>query len=241
MTAVITEALGTAPTPGPVAGWTAPRVDLLPPEVVGRRAVRRVQRGTAVAAAAAAVCVAAVWLLGHSAAGSAQADLDAANGRVQALQAQQAEYAAAPQTIAQLQAARAAQTTVMAQDVAWYSYVDTLTRALPAGAWLVSVQTALDTTAATAAAGATTTGATTAGTAAAGIGSVTISAKSTSYDDVAAYLDALDRLPGVWGAYLTTSSSDDSQGTAVVSFSVTAVVTPDALSHRFDSTDGSVG
>ncbi|MGQ7298241.1 PilN domain-containing protein [Quadrisphaera sp. KR29] len=222
-----------------------PRVNLLPPEVLARRAVRRVQRGAAVAAGAAVVVVAAAWGVTASQVSAEQARLDAANQRVQTLQAEQAQYAEAPQVIAQVEAAEAARATAMAQDVALYSYVDSLTRALPDGAWLAGVQVSLDAAGATA--GAATTAAATSATAATGAaagasaattGSISITARSTSYEDVAGYLDALARVPGVADAYLTASSQDASAAVPVVSFTVTARVTTDALSHRYDQEVG---
>lgn len=212
---------------GTTGSWTPPRVNLLPPEVFARRAVRRVQRSGAAAAAGALVLVAAAWGVGSAQQGAEQERLDAANARVQALQAEQAKYAAAPEVIKQVELAKTARAQALGQDVAWYSYVDSLTRALPAGAWLAEVQTTLT----PAGAVATTGTPVSPGTA---IGSVSISAKSLTYEDVAAYLDALAGVPGVSGAYLTASTQDDATGTPVVTFSVTAEVTSDALSHRFD-------
>lgn len=204
--------------------WTPPRVNLLPPEVFARRAVRTVQRGAVAATAGVLLLVAAAWGVASAQTSGEQQRLDAANARVQALQAEQARYAAAPQVIKQVDAAEAARALAMGQDVAWYSYVDSLTRALPAGAWLAEVQTAVTPAAASGAAA----------TPASSLGSVSISAKSLNYEDVAAYLDALAALPGVADAYLTSSTQDDSSGTPVVTFSVTAEVTAAALSHRYD-------
>lgn len=210
--------------PAVISTWTPPRVNLLPTEVFARRAVRAVQRGAVAATAGVLLLVAVAWGVASAQTASEQERLDAANARVQALQAEQSQYADAPRIIKQVEAAEAARAQAMGQDVAWYSYVDSLTRALPAGAWLSEVQTA---TAPVAASGA-------AGTAASSIGSVSISAKSLNYEDVAAYLDALAALPGVADAYLTSSTQDDSTGTPVVTFSMTAQITADALSHRYD-------
>jgi len=218
---------------GPAVQRSAPRVNLLPPEVVTRRQVRLAQRTGLGAVAAVVVLVAASWGVGAVRTGSAQDDLDAANSRVSALQAQQAEYAAAPQTIARLEAAQSARSTAMAQDVSWAAYVDSLARALPAGAWLVSVQSGLTS-------GPTSSAATSSGTApgaaTGSLGPVTISASATSYEDVAAYLDALASVPGVSDPYLTGSAQDSTSGTPLVTFTVTAQMTEDALTHRFDTT-----
>ncbi|MBC3761968.1 PilN domain-containing protein [Quadrisphaera oryzae] len=229
-TATTTGAPAGTPQAGGGVPWAAPRVNLLPPEVAGRRAVRAVQRRTGLAAVGVVVLIGAVWGVGHAQAAAQAERLDAANAQVAALQAQQLKYAEAPQTEKRVQAAEVARATAMAQDVRWYAFVDSLTRAMPATTWLVSVDTTLSD-------GASAATATTAAAAAAGpapVGQVTISARTTSYDDVAAYLDALAAVPGVSGAFLTTSSLDVGQSPAVVTFAVTATVTDTALTHRFD-------
>lgn len=204
----------------------APRVNLLPEGVIARRAVRRAQRGGVVAVGATVLVLAASWLIGGSHAASEQQELDTAQARVTALQAQQAQYAAAPQTVRALRSTEEARTTAMAEDVSWSAFVDSLSSALPAGAWLDGVQATLDPD----------DGATGAA-AAPGEGSVTITARSTSYEDVAAYLDALGTVPGVSDAYLMTASLDAAQAQSVVSFTITARVTDAALSHRFAQAD----
>ncbi|TNM64500.1 PilN domain-containing protein [Streptomyces sp. NP160] len=226
------QAVEPAPPSTVQVNWSAPRVNLLPLEVVVARRVRRAQRGAALAAAGAAALVGCVWALGLGSTAHQQQRLDEATARLTALQAEQAQYAAAPQVLKQLETVRDTRAQAMAQDVAWYSYVDSLTRALPATAWLVSVQTSLS-AAGSAAAPATTGGTGTAGTSS--VGSVTISARSTSYDDVAAYLDALAAVPGVADVFLSTSTSDASGSAPVISFTVTASVTDAALTHRFDA------
>lgn len=224
--------LGGASSSGQLA-WAPPRVNLLPAEVSGRRAVKAVQRRTGLAAVGVVVLVGAVWAVGNAQSAEQADRLDQVNAQVAALQAQQAEYAAAPQTQKRVEAAEAARATAMAQDVRWYEYVDGLTRALPAGAWLLSATTALgdSTTAATAAPAADATGG-------AVVGSVTISARTTTFEDVAAYLDALAAVPGVSNAYLTSSTLADDGTAQVITFSVTADVTETALTHRFDQGNG---
>jgi len=208
--------------------WVAPRVNLLPPGVISRRAVRRAKRGGALGVAAALLVVAGSWAVGAAQASTAQAELDTAVARTSALQAQQAQYAAAPQTLRALRATEDARATAMAQDVSWAAFVGTLSAALPAGAWLDGVQATLTTDDASTAPAADAT---------AGVpgseGSITITARSTSYEDVAAYLDALGTVPGVADAYLMTATMDSAQAVPVVSFTITAQVTDAALSHRF--------
>jgi Tfp pilus assembly protein PilN len=214
--------------------WVAPRVNLLPPSTISRRAVRRAKRGGALGVAAALLVVAGSWAVGAAQASTAQDEVDTALARTSALQAQQAQYAAAPQTLRALRATEDARATAMAQDVSWAAFVGTLSAALPAGAWLDGVQATLTTDdASTAPAVDATAGAS---GAAADEGSITITARSTSYEDVAAYLDALATVPGVADAYLMTATMDSAQAVPVVSFTITAQVTDAALTHRFAQT-----
>lgn len=215
--------------------WNAPRVNLLPPGVIARRAVRRAQRGGAVGVAAALLVVAGAWAVGGAHTATAQDELDTAQARVSALQAQQAQYAAAPQTLRALRTTEDARATAMAQDVSWAAFVGSLSAALPAGAWLDGVQATLaaDDASTAPAADPASPGA------AAGEGSITITARSTSYEDVAAYLDALGSVPGVADAYLMTATMDGEQAVPVVSFTITAQVTDAALTHRFARTTDS--
>jgi len=216
-------------------GWVAPRVNLLPRSTISRRAVRRAQRGGALGVAAALLVVAGAWAVGSTHAGNAQAELDTAEARVSALRAQQAQYAAAPQTLRALRTTEEARATAMAQDVSWAAFVGTLSAALPAGAWLDGVQATLTADDASTAPPADPVAA----AADAGEGSITITARSTSYEDVAAYLDALGTVPGVADAYLMTATMDSAQAVPVVSFTITAQVTDAALTHRFDQTTDS--
>jgi Tfp pilus assembly protein PilN len=250
-TAPLTEVLPVAPAAESLER-VLPRVNLLPPEVSQRRRVRTTQKALVAGAVLALGVVGSAWAVEHHSVGSAQSDLDASIARGAQLQHQQAQYADAPKVVAELDAARTARRTALASDVAWYQYLDDLSRAAPDAVWLTSVSGNLTGAAAgataatgtTAASGTTpATGDTTATAAAtaggnplatSGIGALTLAGSALSYDDVAGYLDRLVTVSGVADPYLTTSTADDSSGRQVVTFSITAVVTADALSHHFD-------
>jgi Tfp pilus assembly protein PilN len=214
-----------------------PRVNLLPPEIAAQRAVRKL---AAALAGAVVLCAAAVGG-GYAYAGAgedaARADLATAQSVQAGLQRQQRALAPAQQTQTQIQAAQAALGAAMGNEVLWSRYLDQLRLSRPEGVRFATVNlTPSATTGATPSA--TTGGSGGAGTGAGAgaavpgaIATITITGKARSQPDVAALLDVLAQIKGFTGVYLT--STDGDAATGVVSYTVTAAVTPEALSHRY--------
>jgi Tfp pilus assembly protein PilN len=212
----------------------APRVNLLPPEIAEQRAVRRLAAALAGGIVLCAVAVGGGYAFIGRGEASAQADLMAAQSVQASLQRQQRLLQPAQQAQAQMQAAQAALAAAMGNEVLWSRYLDNLRIEKPDGVRFTQVK--LDPTTGTGASGSSATASSSAGsttsTATPGaIATLTLTGKARSQPDVAALLDQLAQIKGFGGVYLTSSDGDPASGT--LTYTVTASVTPEALSHRY--------
>ncbi len=206
--------------------YQIPRVNLLPQEIEDERRFRRIQIGLGAATLAVAAVVVGGFVLAAASASSAEDDLAAETARTSALQAEQAEYAEVPLVLGQVEAARNAQSTTMVTDVLWYQYLNRFAATYPSNLWLSDLTISL-------------TDAATAGTAVdpiatPGIGNIIFTGTGKEHPDTAAWLDVLGETPGLADPYYSTTSRGEIEGQVVVDSSVSVVITPDALSHRFD-------
>lgn len=229
--------------PQPVA---APFVNLLPPEIAERRAMRSLLVMLAAVVVGVLLLTGGLVYLAGSGKAAAQDDLAAQQAQTARLNAQVRSLDGARQAQAQLQAARAALQTAMSSEVLWSKYLDQLRLLLPNGVRLSNVAIAPTTASTGAGAGAGTAGVapttTTGSTASTGVtpgavATVTIAGKAVDQDAVAAWLEALGQVKGFTNGYLTSTAADGASG--LVTFTVTVDVTADALSHRFDNLAGS--
>ncbi|GAB2694353.1 PilN domain-containing protein [Thalassiella azotivora] len=212
-----------------VVTYTVPRVNLLPDEVHEARRLRRTQlaMGGCVVAVLAALGAGYVVLAGQT--DAAADELAAEQARTDVLRAEESEYAEVPRIMAQVDSAKSAQATAMANDVLWYRYLNDLALTYPAEVWLTNLTATV--------AGPTTAVAPVAGAdplATPGVGSLTVSGKALAHSDVASWLDVLAGTPGFADAGFSNSTLSEVGGQSIVEFSSDAVVTGDALSHRFD-------
>ncbi len=223
----------------------AARVNLLPPEIEQARSLKRTQAGLAVGLAAVVVAVGGVYALQVSAKNDAADELAATKAKTVTLQREQAKYADVPLTIAAIDAAETARSTAMANDVEWYRTLNTFALTLPTNVWFTGVTLALNTGGAAPATGTATTTAPATGTAGSatpasgnGIGVLTVNGSALSHPDVATWLDAVSRQPGMADAYFTNSTRAKVGSKYIVNFVSTATITDEALSHRYDRKQG---
>jgi Tfp pilus assembly protein PilN len=210
----------------------APRVNLLPIEIIEQRAVRRLAVGLAGAVAACAVLVGGGFVYAGQGEAKAKTDLSSAQSTQTRLQTQLRALAPAKQAQAQIQSAQKSLAAAMGNEVLWSRYLDELRVKRPEGVRFTSAS--LTPSGPAAASAGTTTGTTTAPTTSAtngGIASLTLSGKARTQPDVAALLDQLAGIKGFTSVYLTSTSADGQSG--LVTYSVSATVTADALSHRY--------
>ena len=211
------------------SGWaTVPRVNLLPPEILEARGFARMQRAMVAGVVAVVLLAGAGTWWASTGVSAAQATLDVAQTESNQLQAEKAKYAAVPQVTAQVDAAELARQQAMSLDMLWYSYLNQVALATTQDVWLTKLTASL----------AAPTG--TDPLAPTGIGTVKIDGAATSHDDVAGWLEALNRITGIKGTELTADSRDGKtdQNTGEVTFTSTSTVTSDALSHRYDRKAG---
>lgn len=229
----------------------AVRVNLLPPEIAEAEQFRRGQvvRGAAVVAAVGAV--GGLFLLASQSVGSAQNEVDAAQGRASALQQQVAALSAVPQTIAAVQAAETRLGGAMGNEVQWSHYLNALGMTTPSGVAFRELSVNQDVDAVTATAAAPTTPADPAAAAAAaaaaptstitsplgkpGIATVTFSGTARQNNSIAVFLNRLAANDGNVDPYFTQASTeeDDASGQEVVNFEASVTVDETAKSGRY--------
>jgi Tfp pilus assembly protein PilN len=258
MTTPTAEAPG-APAPEPAREpepprplWApVPQVDLLPSEILDARRFRTLQRRLAVAALSVVALCGLGVVRAQAGVVSARHDLATIQAEGARLQVQQARYAGVPKALTELDRVKAAREEALATDVAWYRFLTDLSVNTPAGTQLTSVSITMGGSSSPAGSPLTP----------AGLGAVTVQGTALAFTDVAAWLDAVDRVHGLAGSGLSSAvregggasagtsgpgavsgtvsggsptGSAASGATVRITFNGTAVIVPAALSHRYD-------
>lgn len=207
------------------------RVNLLPPEVRERRAFRKVQVGLGAAIVA---ILAVVGLLFTSASGSvndAQSELDTATTEQVRLQSQAAEYAGVTAVYVQAEAAQAMLFQAMNQEVRYSGFLNDLSLSIPDNVWVTNISF-------TQAGAAAAPGTAPVPGAPLSLGTATLTGVAFEHDDVAAWLDSLATQVGYATPYLQSSTDVLLGKKAVVDWTSSVVLTPEALSLRYTETGG---
>jgi Tfp pilus assembly protein PilN len=202
--------------------------NLLPVEITDARREHKLRW---IVAAVLVVVLAALGFWDYSArqqTSDQQAALTKAQARVNSLQASIADpkYAALSKAKSDGAAISSELTKLMATDVAWYEVVPTLrTTAQAAGVTLTNITATLTT--ASSAASATTTA--TSGTSGTDAGSISLTGTATDKSQIATFLDALGKVPGLTNPFLTNVNGETSQN----QFSMTVTFTSALYSGRY--------
>lgn len=207
----------------PTTTATMPRVNLLPPEIAQRAQARKAHVAM-VATGLAAVAVVGVMYTQQSAkiaeANDAKASATAASvklrGDLAALQNVQ-------DVRTQVDQANATLVSAMGDEVTWSRYLHDLTLTIPENVWLTNFTATVSTQ----------TGGGGGGVLDAGLGTVTITGKAFTHDDVAAWLESLGKEKGYVNPYFTQSEEEMIGTRKVVGYSSTTNLSPAALSHRY--------
>jgi Tfp pilus assembly protein PilN len=210
-----------------------PRVNLLPPEIAEAEKFRRTQFLLGGLVLLTVFLVGALWWSAHQSVAAANADLTVAQTETTALQAEAAKYANVPETYAAVATAQAQLVVAMTPEIRWSFYLNDLSLTMPSGVRLVSLSAIEPYASGTPGTSVqTTTGA----EGAQGIGSVTYVGKASSYDDVAAWLQAQKGQKGMTEPYPSTAGNPPDQATKgqLVDWTTSVTITADALSHRYD-------
>ncbi len=220
-------------------------VNLMPPSLLRRAAMRKAQ-SQAIIAMVVAVAIVGV-LYGLSAMGriSAESQLQAANQRVAAAEAQKAQYRDVPGVYAAIAEAQKELSTAMSQEVQFSAVLTNLGMKIPTGVSLTSLTITVGSAASgkkTSARSATTAGAGT------DLGTATFTGVAASMPDVAAFMDALATMPEYKTVHLDNASVGSGtdpgggaspSGSGKVQFTISAQFTEKALSGRFGTPSGS--
>ena len=207
---------------------TMPRVNLLPPEIAEKAALRKAQLAMA-GVGLAAVAVVGVLTMNASAkvsdANEAKAD---AAAEATKLNAELSSLQNVKDVYAQVDAAHATIAQAMSTEVLWSSYLHDLTLRIPENVWVTSFTVAMN-------APSNGTKTTSAGGPVLdpGYGVVTIAGTAFTHDDVAAWLESLSKQKGYANPYFTQSVEALIGDRKVVNFTSTVNVTPAALANRY--------
>jgi len=222
--------------PAPVvAGMGWPQVNLLPPEVKAARGLRHVKQWLAVALLLVLVLAAAGFGLAVMAQSAADQSLADAQGEAATLRTQEDRYAEVQPIVSGLRRTTEARITVTAPEILWRPYFDAIAAVLPPNTSIDTFTMAQGSVAfaAPAAPDALTLQ---------GVATLQFTSRAAGLPDSAAWVDALNSIPGFYGA--TTSADILGEVDGVVGYDVTSMVQVDtrALALRFPAmTDGEDG
>lgn len=212
-----------------------PQVNLLPPEVRAARGLQQTKRYLVMALVATlVVCVAVVgWSKIEKA--SADSSFQSAQDDTVRLQGEQKKYAEVPQVLGALSNTQTARGIGMSTDVDWQAYVGAITAVLPKD---VSIET-LTVSGATPMEAAK--GAADDPLQPQSVGQITFTGRTETVPDTAAWIKALDSVPGFAGAWVSTTqvAEDDGGDYYAVASSVQLLST--VYSHAYDLKASSEG
>jgi len=216
-----------------IVGATLPQVNLLPPEVQSARGLRRTKRLLAFVLLGTLGLCALVWVYSLFEVKGARDELTSAQDETSRIQKQLADpkYAEVPLVLTALEANQTALPMAMATDVDWSAYIGAIAAVLPEGA---SIDT-FTVTYATPMSGAPDP---TDPLQAPSLGQIAFSGRSVTVPDTAAWLTALNSVPGFQDAWLSSAAvTGDEENGDYYAFSSTVQVSENALTHRFDPVD----
>lgn len=215
---------------GPIrVAWApVPKVNLLPIEILEGRRFRRTQALLGGAVLGAVLLAAGGTFWAQQGINDANDELTSSQARVSSLTAEQARYATVPQVIAEVEAANTARTLAMGTDVLWYRYLNEVDGARPNGLKINSLTFTLN-------GSSTVPGSFTDPLTPNGTGTLSVQGTADQYDEVATWMESLNKITGLSAAKLTNASKDE---TGVVTFGSGGVLDSDALSGRYDKKAG---
>jgi len=212
-------------------GVSLPQVNLLPPEIRAKRGLTTLKRWLGVSLVAiVALCVLA-YGASLMAAAAAQADLVTAQDDTARLQKEQAKYAEVPQVLGALSTATAARELGMSTEVQWKSYLDAITAVLPANVSIDSIAVTGATPMAPAAAPASV-------LEAPSVAQIQFSGRVATVPDTAAWIDALNSVPGFSDAWALSQAITATDATIYYTVTSSVQVTDLAYAKRFAATEG---
>lgn len=210
----------------PLGAPLLPQVNLLPPEVRAARGLTATKRVLALALVGVVLLAGAGYGMALMTVSSANDELSAAQDETAQLQRETVKYAEVPVVVNGLKRATDARTLGMSTEVMWKTYLDAISAVLPPN---VSIQT-LGITQATPSVAAPAPGSALLGQ---GVATITFSATATTLPDASAWIAALDTVPNLYGATLSSEVLGEESGTARYALTSTVQVATGAFANRF--------
>jgi Tfp pilus assembly protein PilN len=203
------------------------RADLLPVEVAEARRARKVRTVVIAVVVVFAALLFGWYGIAHHQVGLAQNGLNTAQDDVRSLTRQQADFKQLVTTQSQIKVLSAQLTGLLSNDLQWSALLASLVNAEPAGVTLTSVSGALNSLGA----GGSAADATQLPSAVVytQIGTLQLVGSAPNKRVVAAYVDALGKVPGVASPLLSGANEDNNQ----VTFTIGMDITKSALGGRF--------
>ncbi len=227
---------GPAFVPGP------PQVNLLPPEVKAARGLKALKRVLAMLLILVVASCAGAYVLALLDKSKAQDQLASAQDDTVRLQAEIQRYAQVPLIRGQLEDAKYARELAMSTEVLWQPYYGAITAVLPPGV-------SLDNLTVTQATPMTAPAAPSSPLQDPSIGQIAFTARSVTIPDTAAWVDAMNAIPGLGDAWVSSAvvTQDGESEVVYYNVSVTVQIRESAYAQRFveadqapadDATDG---
>jgi Tfp pilus assembly protein PilN len=208
----------------PTTTATMPRVNLLPPEIAQRAKARKAQVAMVATGLAAVAVVGVMYTNAQAKVASANEEKSSAAAANVKLRADLAGLQNVQDVRTQVDQANATLISAMANEVTWSRYLHDLTLTIPENVWLTSFTATVN--------GPTAAGGT--GTVLdPGLGTVTVTGKAFTHDDVAAWLESLAKEKGYVNPYFTSSEEELIGTRKVVTHTSTVNLSPAALSGRY--------
>lgn len=201
------------------------RVNLLPPEILDGRRLKRAQGFMAAGVVGVVAVLGGGYYLAQADSAKAAQELVVEQQRTTVLQAEAAQFAQVPAILASVDRAETALTTAMATDIEWYRYLAQIGLSAPETVWFQTMSfTALPP-------------ATVSADPLAPVDSVaqiSTTGRALAYVDVSAWLDSLDSIPNSdYVAFTDATLDTESLAQPFVSFTTSSQVAAEALSDRY--------
>jgi Tfp pilus assembly protein PilN len=216
--------------PGPLAVGL-PQVNLLPPEVRAARGVKTVKRWLLVALIGVVVLIIGSFVAAIVALAVATADLEQVQAETAALKAEEATYAEVPLVLNALESSKEARELGMSTEVQWKPYFDAITGVLPEG---VTITTITLSGAATPTVAPSLPASPLLGQA---VGQIDFVVETSVVPDTAAWIDALNSIPGFADAWVTSAAIQDEEGGTHYAVESSVQLTELAYAKRFAVTE----
>lgn len=206
-----------------------PQVDLLPPEVRQARRSKRTKALLVLGVILVALLGLLGWIFARFQLLDANQELATVQDETTRLEQEQQSYAEVPRVKAQLSTVEQALSTAAGHEVLWKRYLEAFRAVTPGEVSYDNLSAAVSEATSQAAAAQP--------LQQPSIGQITFSARSTKLVDTAAWMDAVEQVPGLSDPWFTQATITDEGGQVYYQVTGTVQVNDVALAHRFQSDD----